>query len=260
MRALPHLRRPDHGRRRACSSASSRTATSASRRTPTQPSPALMTRATSSPRRSARRSTRRARSSTATDREAARRRRRRAAQGPDHRQGHPASGSSIPHATKDEQGRLRVGAAVGVGADALERAGALVDAEVDVLVVDTAHGHSRGVLEMVRRIKASFDVEVVAGNVATRRGRRGAHRRRRRRGQGRRRPGLDLHDPRRRRRRRAAGHRDLRLRRGGGAPRRPGHRRRRHRLSGRRREGDRRGRRHGHARVDARRHRRGPGE
>src|SRR6186713_3333703 len=59
----------------------------------------------------------------------------------------------FPLATKDEQGRLRVGAAVGVGADAFERAGALVDAGADVLVVDTAHGHSRGVLEMVRRIK-----------------------------------------------------------------------------------------------------------
>src|SRR6185436_4858779 len=52
-----------------------------------------------------------------------------------------------PHATKDEQGRLRVGAAVGVGSDALERAEALADADVDVLVVDTAHGHSAGVLE-----------------------------------------------------------------------------------------------------------------
>jgi IMP dehydrogenase len=72
-----------------------------------------------------------------------------------------------PAATKDEQGRLRVGAAVGVGTDAFERAGALVDAEVDVLVVDTAHGHSRGVLEMVRRIKDEHDVEVVAGNIAT---------------------------------------------------------------------------------------------
>ena len=50
----------------------------------------------------------------------------------------------FPHATKDEQGRLRVGAAVGVGPDAFERAEALVDADVDVLVVDTAHGHSRG--------------------------------------------------------------------------------------------------------------------
>jgi IMP dehydrogenase len=72
-----------------------------------------------------------------------------------------------PDATKDEQGRLRAGAAVGVGNDALERAAALVDAEVDVLVVDTAHGHSHGVLDVVRRIKGEHDVEVIAGNVAT---------------------------------------------------------------------------------------------
>jgi IMP dehydrogenase len=73
----------------------------------------------------------------------------------------------FPKATKDEQGRLRVGAAVGVGTDAWDRAGALVDAGVDVLVVDTAHGHSASVPEMVRRIKSELDVEVVAGNVAT---------------------------------------------------------------------------------------------
>src|SRR3989454_8352806 len=73
----------------------------------------------------------------------------------------------FPKATKDSQGRLRVGAAVGVGTDAWERAGALVDAGVDVLVVDTAHGHSASVPEMVRRIKSELDVEVIAGNVAT---------------------------------------------------------------------------------------------
>ena len=72
-----------------------------------------------------------------------------------------------PDATKDDQGRLRVGAAVGVGNDALERAAALVAAEVDVLVVDTAHGHSHGVLDVVRRLKADHDVELIAGNVAT---------------------------------------------------------------------------------------------
>jgi IMP dehydrogenase len=72
-----------------------------------------------------------------------------------------------PHSTKDEQGRLRVGAAVGVGPDALERAQALVDASVDVLVVDTAHGHSRGVIETVRRMREAFDVQLVAGNIAT---------------------------------------------------------------------------------------------
>src|SRR5712691_210361 len=73
----------------------------------------------------------------------------------------------FPLATKDARGRLRVGAAVGVGPDALERAAALVEAGADVLVVDTAHGHSRGVLEIVRKLKERSDVELVAGNVAT---------------------------------------------------------------------------------------------
>ena len=71
-----------------------------------------------------------------------------------------------PEATKDPQGRLRVGAAVGVGADAIERAEALVATGVDVLVLDTAHGHSRGVVEMAQRM-AQLDVELVAGNVST---------------------------------------------------------------------------------------------
>jgi IMP dehydrogenase len=73
----------------------------------------------------------------------------------------------FPNATKDAQGRLRVGAAVGVGADAEERAAALVDAGVDLLVVDTAHGHSRSVLQMVELMKRTYRVEVMAGNVAT---------------------------------------------------------------------------------------------
>jgi IMP dehydrogenase len=73
-----------------------------------------------------------------------------------------------PRATKDERGRLRAGAAVGVGSDALERAEALIDAGVDVLVVDTAHGHSAGVLEVVQKIKARRSIELIAGNVATR--------------------------------------------------------------------------------------------
>jgi IMP dehydrogenase len=72
-----------------------------------------------------------------------------------------------PDSTKDDQGRLRVGAAVGVGSDALERAAALVAAEVDVLVVDTAHGHSHGVLDVVRRLKVEHDVELIAGNIST---------------------------------------------------------------------------------------------
>jgi IMP dehydrogenase len=78
-----------------------------------------------------------------------------------------AKREAYPLATKDEHGRLRVAAAVGVGTDALERAHALVDAEVDALVVDTAHGHSLGVLDVVRRIKSAHDVEVIAGNIAT---------------------------------------------------------------------------------------------
>ena len=73
----------------------------------------------------------------------------------------------FPDATKDDQGRLRAAAAVGVGPDALERAEALVGAGADVIVVDTAHGHSQGVLEMARRIKDAVSVEVVAGNIAT---------------------------------------------------------------------------------------------
>jgi IMP dehydrogenase len=72
-----------------------------------------------------------------------------------------------PDATKDSQGRLCVGAAVGVGSDALERAAALVDAEIDVIVVDTAHGHSHGVLDVVRRLKAEHDIELIAGNIST---------------------------------------------------------------------------------------------
>ena len=72
-----------------------------------------------------------------------------------------------PHATKDERGRLRVGAAVGTGREGLERAEALVAEDVDVLVVDTSHGHSQGVVDAVRELKARFDVPVIAGNVAT---------------------------------------------------------------------------------------------
>jgi IMP dehydrogenase len=78
----------------------------------------------------------------------------------------------FPKSTKDDRGRLRVGAAVGVGPDAWERAGALVEAGVDVLVVDTAHGHSASVPEMVQRIKAEWDVQVIAGNVSTEQGTR----------------------------------------------------------------------------------------
>ena len=75
-----------------------------------------------------------------------------------------------PLATKDADGRLVVGAAVGVGDDAYKRARALVDAGVDVLVVDTAHGHAQSVLDMIAEVKANADIEVIGGNVATRAG------------------------------------------------------------------------------------------
>jgi len=75
--------------------------------------------------------------------------------------------SQFPLATKDERGRLRVAAAVGVGADSPDRCQALVEAGADLLVVDTAHGHSRAVLKTVERIKSNYDIPVVAGNVAT---------------------------------------------------------------------------------------------
>lgn len=74
----------------------------------------------------------------------------------------------FPHAVRDAMGRLLVGAAVGVGPDREERADALVRAGVDVVVVDTAHGHTKGVLDAVRAIKKAYpEVQVVAGNIAT---------------------------------------------------------------------------------------------
>lgn len=73
-----------------------------------------------------------------------------------------------PNSAKDEHGRLLVGAAVGVTADVLDRIAALVKAKVDVVVIDTAHGHSQGVLDTVKKIKAEFpDLQLIAGNVAT---------------------------------------------------------------------------------------------
>ncbi|HEX6113885.1 MAG TPA: IMP dehydrogenase [Geminicoccaceae bacterium] len=74
----------------------------------------------------------------------------------------------FPHACKDDHGRLRTGAAIGTGPAGLERAEALLEAGVDVLVVDTAHGHSAGVLDTVARVRrASNVVQLIAGNVAT---------------------------------------------------------------------------------------------
>jgi IMP dehydrogenase len=76
----------------------------------------------------------------------------------------------FPLATKDSRGRLVVGAAVGVGEDGYKRAMALVDAGADVVIVDTAHGHSTAVLETVARLKRDTDIDIVGGNVATRAG------------------------------------------------------------------------------------------
>ena len=73
-----------------------------------------------------------------------------------------------PHASKDQMGRLRVGAAVGVTPDLLQRVAALVEAGVDIVSLDTAHGHSKGVMDAVRAIKAAYpSLDVMAGNVAT---------------------------------------------------------------------------------------------
>jgi len=72
-----------------------------------------------------------------------------------------------PLASKDSQGRLRVGAAVGVSEQEKERVAELVKSKVDVIVVDTAHGHSKPVIEMVKYIKSNFNVDVIAGNIAT---------------------------------------------------------------------------------------------
>ncbi|MEQ8348547.1 MAG: IMP dehydrogenase [Sneathiellaceae bacterium] len=78
---------------------------------------------------------------------------------------------NFPNACKDDQGRLRVGAATSVGPDGLARAEALIDAGVDLLVVDTAHGHSRGVLDAINEIKRRSNyTQVIGGNVATRDG------------------------------------------------------------------------------------------
>ena len=74
----------------------------------------------------------------------------------------------FPHACKDKSGRLRVGAAIGINKDSIDRCQALSDNEVDVIVIDTAHGHSSGVLKSIEKIKKSVgDLQVIAGNVAT---------------------------------------------------------------------------------------------
>ena len=168
-----------------------------------------------------------------------------------------------PNAAKDGKGRLLVRARRWASApDREERIDALLKAGVDVIVVDTAHGHSRGVLDAVRDTAArtSRTSSSIAGNVATAEGTRGADRGRRGRGEGGHRAraricttrvvaGVG----------RAADHRGGRLRPGGATARHPDHRRRRHQVLGRHRQGARRGRQHGDDRLALRRHRGGAG-
>jgi IMP dehydrogenase len=156
----------------------------------------------------------------------------------------------FPHATKDAGGRLVVGAAVGVGEDAKRRGQALIDAGVDFLIVDTAHGHAQSVLDMIRQLKANTDTEVIGGNIATRAGAQalidaGAD------GEGRGGPGQHLHHPGGRGGGGAPGDRHLRGRQGGPAGRRPAYRRRGPAVLGRHRQSDRGGCGHGHARQPA---------
>jgi IMP dehydrogenase len=72
-----------------------------------------------------------------------------------------------PNSCKDQYGRLRVAAAVGVTADVSERVQSLVDAGVDAIILDTAHGHSKGVIDTVKKLKSEFDIDIIAGNIAT---------------------------------------------------------------------------------------------
>ncbi|MBI1811780.1 MAG: IMP dehydrogenase, partial [Nitrospirae bacterium] len=75
-----------------------------------------------------------------------------------------------PHACKDKLGRLRVGGAIGVGEDAIFRASLLVKAGVDVIAIDTAHGHTKSVIEVLKKVNKKFGIEVIAGNVGTQEG------------------------------------------------------------------------------------------
>ncbi len=72
-----------------------------------------------------------------------------------------------PNSSRDENGRLLVGAAIGITKDVLERAGALVEAKADVLVLDSAHGHSKNIIECLKLVKSHFNIPVIAGNIAT---------------------------------------------------------------------------------------------
>ncbi|MFM7340134.1 MAG: IMP dehydrogenase, partial [Bacteroidota bacterium] len=73
-----------------------------------------------------------------------------------------------PNACKDELGRLRVGAAVGIGQETMDRVKALFEAGVDIVIIDTAHGHSKGVLDMIKSVKTQFpSLQIIGGNIGT---------------------------------------------------------------------------------------------
>ena len=164
-----------------------------------------------------------------------------------------------PNAAKDEKGRLRVGAAIGATGDFLERARELVERKVDVLVIDTAHGHS----EQRAAGRGGGEARAADGGRG-RRQRRDFRRRarldraRRGRRQGRHGPGFDLHHTRGVGLRRAADHGHRRMRPGDARHGRSADRRRRHQILGRHHQGDRRGRRRGHDRQPLCRHGREP--
>jgi IMP dehydrogenase len=164
-----------------------------------------------------------------------------------------------PTRPKDSQGRLRVGAAIGATGDFLERAQELVARKVDVLAIDTAHGHSARVMAAVKTIKSKLpEVELITGNVATYEGAKeliDAGRGRRQSGH---RPRFHLHHARGFRRRRAADHRHCGVRAGHARSRSAGHCRWRHQVFRRHHQGDCRRRRHGHDRQLAGGHRREP--
>ena len=161
-----------------------------------------------------------------------------------------------PTAAKDEHGRLRVGAAIGATGDYLERAQEMVKAKVDLLAVDSAHGHSTRVIEAIREIKSKLpEVDLIAGNVGTFDGacelaRAGADAH-----QGRHRPGLHLHHARRHRRRSSADHGHCRGRTRHSRQRCSRHRRWRHQVFRRYHQGHRRRRQLRDDRLAARRHR-----
>ena len=161
-----------------------------------------------------------------------------------------------PHASKDQLGRLRVGAAVGVGPEREARVAALRRAGVDVICIDTAHGHTRNVIDAIKATKSEWpDVEVVAGQRRDQRGRQGFVRRRRRRAPGRDGAGVDLHDARDFGSRRAADHGDNGHDRDCRAAQYPGDRRRRNPVLGRYHQGDCGGREQRDDRIAVRGHR-----